>query len=48
MTYCIGLQFDRGHVFMSDTRTNPGVDNISTFRFLHRVRTALRRGLSKD
>ncbi len=32
MTYCVGLQLDRGLVFMSDTRTNAGVDNISTFR----------------
>lgn len=31
MTYCVGLQIDRGLVFMSDTRTNAGVDNISTF-----------------
>lgn len=32
MTYCIGLKLDRGLVFMSDTRTNAGVDNISMFR----------------
>ncbi|OWU83336.1 peptidase [Oceanicola sp. 22II-s10i] len=32
MTYCVGIQLDRGIVFMSDTRTNSGVDNISTFR----------------
>ncbi|UWQ18997.1 proteasome-type protease [Jannaschia sp. M317] len=32
MTYCVGLHLDRGLVFMSDTRTNAGVDNISTFR----------------
>lgn len=35
MTYCVGLQLDRGLVFMSDTRTNAGVDNISTFRKMH-------------
>lgn len=35
MTYCVGLQLERGLVFMSDTRTNAGVDNISTFRKLH-------------
>ena len=29
MTYCVGLQLDRGLVFMSDTRTNAGVDNFS-------------------
>ncbi|MBB6465215.1 proteasome-type protease [Aminobacter carboxidus] len=32
MTYCVGMKIDRGLVFMSDTRTNAGVDNISTFR----------------
>jgi predicted proteasome-type protease len=32
MTYCVGLQIDQGLAFMSDTRTNAGVDNISTFR----------------
>ncbi|MFC3614513.1 peptidase [Lutimaribacter marinistellae] len=31
MTYCVGMMLDRGLVFMSDTRTNAGVDNISTF-----------------
>ncbi len=30
MTYCVGLLVDQGLVFMSDTRTNAGVDNIST------------------
>ena len=34
MTYCVGMQLDRGWVFMSDTRTNAGVDNISVFRKL--------------
>ena len=32
MTYCVGLKLDRGVVFMSDTRTNAGVDNISVFK----------------
>lgn len=32
MTYCVGLRLKRGLVFMSDTRTNAGVDNISMFR----------------
>ena len=31
MTYCVGLTLNRGLVFMSDTRTNAGVDNFSTF-----------------
>ena len=32
MTYCVGLLLDEGLVFLSDSRTNAGVDNISTFR----------------
>ena len=32
MTYCVGIMLDKGLVLMSDTRTNSGVDNISTFR----------------
>lgn len=35
MTYCVGLQIDRGLAFMSDTRTNAGIDSISTFRKMH-------------
>lgn len=31
MTYCVGMKIDRGLVFMSDTRTNAGLDNISVF-----------------
>jgi putative proteasome-type protease len=31
MTYCVGLLLDAGLVMLSDTRTNAGVDNISTF-----------------
>jgi putative proteasome-type protease len=34
MTYCVGLKLNRGLAFMSDTRTNAGVDNISRFRKL--------------
>jgi putative proteasome-type protease len=32
MTYCIGIKLDAGLVFLSDSRTNAGVDQISTFR----------------
>lgn len=35
MTYCVALRMDRGLVFMSDTRTNAGVDNISVFRKMY-------------
>jgi putative proteasome-type protease len=32
MTYCVGMRLDAGLVFLSDSRTNAGVDQISTFR----------------
>ena len=32
MTYCVGMRLDRGLVFMSDTRTNAGVDDVSQVR----------------
>jgi len=32
MTYCVGILVDEGLVFLSDSRTNAGVDQISTFR----------------
>lgn len=34
MTYCVGLMVDKGLVLLSDTRTNAGLDNISTYRKL--------------
>lgn len=36
MTYCVGLRLRDGLVMLSDTRTNAGVDNISTFKKMHR------------
>ncbi len=35
MTYCIGMRLSKGLAFMSDTRTNAGVDNVSVFRKMH-------------
>lgn len=35
MTYCVALKLDSGLIFMSDTRTNAGVDNISVFRKMY-------------
>jgi putative proteasome-type protease len=32
MTYCVAMLLDTGLVFLSDSRTNAGVDQISTFR----------------
>ncbi len=35
MTYCLALRLDEGLIFLSDTRTNAGVDNVGTYRKLH-------------
>lgn len=35
MTYCVGLLLDQGLVFASDSRTNAGVDNISSYSKMH-------------
>ena len=35
MTYCVGLLLEDGLVMIADTRTNAGVDQISTYRKLH-------------
>lgn len=35
MTYCVGMQLDSGLVFMSDTRTNSGVDDVSVHPKMH-------------
>ena len=35
MTYCVGLKLRDGLVMICDTRTNAGIDNISSFRKLH-------------
>ena len=32
MTYCVAMRLDRGLVFMADTRTNAGVDDVSQAR----------------
>ncbi|MDD3354092.1 proteasome-type protease [Zoogloea sp.] len=32
MTYCVSMNLDAGLVFLSDSRTNAGVDHINTFR----------------
>jgi len=35
MTYCVAVRNEAGLVFLSDSRTNAGVDQISTFRKMH-------------
>lgn len=37
MTYCVGILVEDGLVMMADTRTNAGLDNVSTYRKLHIV-----------
>ncbi|MBI2239869.1 MAG: proteasome-type protease [Magnetospirillum gryphiswaldense] len=32
MTYCLAMSLEQGLVFASDSRTNAGVDHVSTFR----------------
>ena len=32
MTYCVAMRLNAGLVFLSDSRTNAGVDQVSTFR----------------
>ena len=32
MTYCVAVKTRAGLVFLSDSRTNAGLDQISTFR----------------
>jgi putative proteasome-type protease len=35
MTYCLAIKLDAGLVFASDSRTNAGVDQISTYSKMH-------------
>ncbi len=35
MTYCVGLDLRDGLVLLSDTRTNAGIDHVSTFGKMH-------------
>jgi len=36
LTYCIGMLLDTGLVILADSRTNAGVDQVSTYRKLTR------------
>ncbi len=40
MTYCLALRLDEGLVFLADTRTNAGIDNIGSYHKLHVLRPA--------
>ena len=35
LTYCLALRLHEGLVFLADTRTNAGVDNVGTYRKMH-------------
>jgi len=35
MTYCLGMLLEQGLIMIADTRTNAGVDNISSYKKLH-------------
>ena len=39
MTYCVAISVDAGLCFISDSRTNAGVDNVSTYSKMHRFGT---------
>ncbi len=45
MTYCVGLSVEEGIVMLSDTRTNAGLDNISTFSKMHVIEVPGERAL---
>ena len=35
MTYCVAISVDAGICFIADSRTNAGVDNVSTYSKMH-------------
>ena len=39
MTYCLAIAMEAGLVFVSDSRTNAGVDNVSTYSKMHTFNT---------
>jgi putative proteasome-type protease len=40
LTYCLALRLRDGLVFLADTRTNAGVDNVGTYRKMHVIQPA--------
>jgi len=40
LTYCLALRLHEGMLFLADTRTNAGVDNVSTYRKMHVLQPA--------
>jgi putative proteasome-type protease len=45
LTYCLAIKTDQGLVFASDSRTNAGVDQVSTFSKMHTFGTDSGRAL---
>ncbi len=45
MTYCVAIRIDAGLCFVSDSRTNAGVDNISTYSKMYTYEDPTRRQL---
>jgi putative proteasome-type protease len=45
MTYCIAVSVDEGLVLTSDSRTNAGIDNVSTYSKMHVFATTQDRSL---
>jgi putative proteasome-type protease len=45
MTYCIAVSVDEGLVLTSDSRTNAGIDNVSTYGKMHVFATREERSL---
>lgn len=43
MTYCIAVSVDEGLVLTSDSRTNAGIDNVSTYSKMHVFSTSIDR-----
>ena len=39
MTYCIAASIDEGLILVSDSRTNAGIDNVSTYGKMHAFQT---------
>ena len=46
MTYCCGILVAEGLVMIADTRTNAGLDDISTYRKLHLFRSEGRQAIA--
>jgi len=46
VTYCVGILLDEGVVLASDSRTNAGIDRVSTFRKMYTFERPGERGFT--